>query len=118
MKKILIVDDENDIRELLKDVLKIGGFEVVEAENGQTGLEKFRDDKPDAAIIDLEMPVMNGVQLTHHILEEKADFPVLIISGFLHKYSVEDLKKLNVRKVLSKPIDINEVFNEVKKLFT
>lgn len=118
MKKILIVDDESDIRELLKDVLKIGGFEVLEAENGQIGLEKFRKYKPDAAIIDLEMPVMNGVQLTQHILEERPDFPVLIISGYLHKYAVDDLKKLNVREVLAKPIDITHVFNEVKKLFS
>ncbi|HID38499.1 MAG TPA: response regulator [Calditrichaeota bacterium] len=94
MKKILVVDDENDIRALLKDILNVSGFEVMEAENGQIALEKYYQYKPDAAIIDLNMPIMDGVKLTQYIHEENRDFPILILSGYLHKYSVEDLKKL------------------------
>jgi len=117
MKKILIVDDESDIRELLKDILNVSGFEVMEAENGKIALEKFYHHKPDAAIIDLNMPIMDGVKLTEQILKYEKNFPILILSGFLHKYSVDDLKKMNIRNVLSKPVDINEIFKEVKKLF-
>ena len=62
MKKILIIDDEYQNREMLSDFLEIKGYEVVTANDGAEGLEIFKNNETDAAIIDIKMPIMNGIE--------------------------------------------------------
>ena len=115
MKKILIVDDQSEVREFLSDFLALRGFEVVQAANGKLAMDVFQNEKPDAAIVDVEMPVMNGLQFSKRALAEKNDFPILIITAFLQKYSESDFLDLGVRNVLQKPIDLNVLHSEIKK---
>lgn len=65
--KILIVDDTRTLRELLRDALAEAGHEVVEAEDGARGLERFASARPALVITDLNMPVMDGIELTRAI---------------------------------------------------
>jgi len=114
MKKILVVDDQADVREVICEFLNQRGYDTVSAENGQTALKKFNNDMPDAAIIDMEMPVMNGIQFTKKVIADSPEFPIIMISGFVHKHSPEFLHKIGIKKVLAKPIDLKNLYSAVE----
>ncbi len=114
MKKILIVDDQSEVREFLSDFLTLKGFDVVLASNGKEALEVLDEEHPDAAVVDVEMPVMNGMQFSRKVLAQKSGFPILIITAFLKKYSENDFLDLGVRSVLQKPIDLNILQTEIQ----
>lgn len=117
MKRILIVDDEPFIRELLTDYLRIQGYDVIEAVDGDDGFNKFKQKNPEAAILDVEMPGMNGQDLTNKIFALNKSFPVIIISGFFFKYSKNDFLANGVRAVLEKPVDLNQITKNLNEIF-
>ncbi len=79
--RILTVDDEPVLRESIKIYLEDSGFEMLEAENGEQGLEIFRAEKPDLVLSDLQMPGMSGLTLLEQIVKESPDTPVIMVSG-------------------------------------
>lgn len=81
MAKIIVVDDEEDIRNVLKQVLERAGYEVQVAESGKEGLELLKDGGADLVITDVIMPGMDGVSLTREIREKFRDTRILVISG-------------------------------------
>lgn len=117
MKQILIVDDQPDVREILSDFLTFKGFKVIQAGDGKVALEKYATHQPDAAVVDVEMPVLNGLQFSRQVLSEKKDFPIIIITAYLEKYSKEIFVNLGVRSVLQKPIDLNELNIKLQEIF-
>ena len=117
MKKILVVDDEPSIRELMNDFLSMQGFKVIEAVDGIDGFNKFKQHNPEAAILDVEMPGMNGQDLTNKIFAINKDFPVIIISAFLFKYSKSSFINSGVRAVLEKPVDLGLIKQNLHKIF-
>lgn len=82
MKKILIVDDEENIRELYRVELKDEGYEVELAENGQAALSKFETFRPDLVTLDVMMPGMNGIEVLRRIREKDPSIPVLLLTAF------------------------------------
>ena len=117
MKKILVVDDEPSIRELMSDFLSMQGFKVIEAVDGIDGFKKFKQFNPEAAILDVEMPGMNGQDLTNKIFSVNKNFPVIIISAFLFKYSKSSFINYGVRAVLEKPVDLGLIKQNLQKIF-
>lgn len=81
MIKILVVDDENDIRDVLKDVLELEGYTVDLASNGVQAISKFRDSKPDIVVVDIVMPDKDGVSVIKEIRNESATVDIIAISG-------------------------------------
>lgn len=81
MAKIIVVDDEEDIRNVLKQVLERAGYEVQVAESGKDGLELLKKGGADLVITDVIMPGMDGVSLTREIREKFRDTRILVISG-------------------------------------
>ncbi len=80
--RVLVVDDEEGIREIVSSVLGQRGNICDQASDGQEALEKLSREKYDAAVIDFSMPKMNGIVLTREILKSNPDFPVMIMTGF------------------------------------
>jgi len=82
-KKILIVDDDPDVVLFLTTVLRDHGFEALEAQNGQEGLEKTLSERPDLILLDLMMPEKSGISLLHDLKtnEELAKIPVIMVTG-------------------------------------
>ena len=78
MKKVLIIDDEEDIRELIQYNLKKEGFEVSTAENGKLGLEKLKESKPDLILLDVMMPEMDGMEVCEIIRKNSSYNDVVI----------------------------------------
>lgn len=82
MAKILVIDDEEDIRNVLKQVLERAGYDVAVAESGKEGLKMLRKEGgADLVITDVIMPGMDGVSLTREIREKYRDTRILVISG-------------------------------------
>lgn len=84
MKKILIVEDEILMRKTLVDGFKKAGFKIIEAENGQKGLDMALQDKPDLILLDVMMPVMSGLEMLEKLRadEEGKKIKVVILSNF------------------------------------
>ena len=120
--KILIVDDEVPLLEMLTDYLKRDNHQVVSAANGMEGIEKFNRGWFDLIITDLAMPVMGGDGLARHIKAIDPDKPVILLTGFGDMLEADDEKARHVDMVLPKPLTlaalrgtINQIIIEKKR---
>lgn len=82
-KKILVVEDDKDLRDFYSELLESEGFTVLTAENGQIGLEAVKSQKPDIVLLDLMMPVMDGKEMLHQMrsLPASSKTPVLVLTN-------------------------------------
>lgn len=80
--KILIVDDDPDIREVMHDRLKAMGFEVVEAANGEQALIRLRDDSPAITLLDLQMPKKSGLEVLKAIQDEGLETTTIVMTAY------------------------------------
>lgn len=117
MAKILVVDDEAQIRSLLVNMLSIESHEVIEAEDGKQGCEKYREYLPDLLITDLVMPGNNGIDM---ILDLKKEFPsirIMAISGgggITGSFDYLPIAKLvGAECILQKPFSLQELRSAV-----
>ena len=82
MKKILVVDDEEHLRELFKEELEDEGYEVILANSGEEAIKKLNSFIPDLITLDLKMPGMGGIETLKEIKKIKQDLPVVIFTGY------------------------------------
>jgi CheY-like chemotaxis protein len=81
MSRVLVIDDDAHMRRLLRQVLEKAGYDVVEAPNGEVGIDLFRTERPDVVITDMIMPVMGGVETIIHIRSDCEQAKIIAISG-------------------------------------
>jgi signal transduction histidine kinase/ActR/RegA family two-component response regulator len=115
---ILIVDDEECVRELLVDILESEGYEVTTAENGEQALKEFEDKPFKAVFTDVGMPGMSGWELARAIRERDDSIPMAVITGWGESVSSNDQELARVNWVVSKPFSvdrISEIAMEVAK---
>ncbi|MBW1806796.1 MAG: response regulator [Deltaproteobacteria bacterium] len=112
-KKILIVDDEADIRKFLTTVLEKEGYQTVTAEDGLKALEIAKQEKPDLVILDLQMPNQTGTDFYRKMSKDKelGKTPVIIVSGLAGRH----LAVKEPVAVFDKPIDPEEFVKTVEK---
>lgn len=110
-KKVLVVDDSHMIRRIVGKILQEDGFEVLTAENGRIGLDLARKNRPDLVIMDVEMPVMNGIDATVQIRSDAAisDTPVLIFTSLGDEKDIRMAKEAGGTGFLNKPISKEEM---------
>ena len=113
---ILVVEDEDIYRLILKKVLEGNGYKVIDAANGSVGLEVMRTLKVDLAIVDLEMPVMNGMEFTKWVKEINPNFPIIIVTAHASNFSPKEILDANVHAILSKPLQMDEFIKLVERL--
>jgi two-component system response regulator (stage 0 sporulation protein F) len=82
MKRIMVVDDEENIRFLYKEELEDEGFSVELAKNGEEALEKLPDFKPDLITLDIKMPGINGIEVLKRIRERDRELPIVLCSAY------------------------------------
>ena len=109
MTKILVVDDEEPVRELLCDILEDEGVEVTLAANGAEALARFEPGKFDAVLTDLGMPGMNGWELLRRIGERDQQVPLAVITGWGELVSTHEEKAARVEWVLTKPFSLSQI---------
>ena len=103
-KKVLTVDDDEFVREILVAYLEDSGYEVMQAENGRLGLETFHRERPDLVMLDLRMPEMDGLEVLGHITRESPDTPVILVSGMGTIGDAIKALKLGAWDYIAKPI--------------
>ena len=112
---ILIVDDEEDIRMLFKEILTLPGYNVWTAGSGVEAITMMNDLEFSIVITDLRMPNMGGVEVTQKFKEINSDITVIAITGYASMQSAEALLKEGAYDYITKPVDINEVRIIVKR---
>lgn len=113
MKKVLVVDDEPQVRELIKGILTSAGFEVETAEDGISALEKMHAMQFQCVLTDLQMPRMDGKRLAEEIKRLYPQVPVILMTGRMHL--AEGVKAF---QVIEKPIRKMSVVVDLVKLVT
>lgn len=121
-KRVLVVDDEEDIRNFLQAALVEAGFDVTVAEDGEKALEKIKNQKPDLISLDLVMPHKSGAKLYHELQKNKewAKIPVIIVTGHARdELGKSDLKSLIMSGpgiYLEKPVKPHNYIAAVKSI--
>ncbi|MDX4065386.1 response regulator transcription factor [Aliarcobacter skirrowii] len=114
--KVLIVEDEIDLANLIKSSIKELFFKVVIAKDGLEALKKFDSFKPDIIISDIMMPNLNGLEMSKKIKEKYSETPIVILSAHSHKEMLLEAINLGISKYFIKPFDIEEFIEYLKEL--
>ncbi len=115
MATILIIDDEEPVRALLRFALEAAGYEVTEAANGRQGLERYRHRPTDLIITDIAMPELNGLDMLLDLTREFLQAKVIAISGAGGEQNVLDVAKLfGARQTFQKPFSLPQLLDAVR----
>lgn len=120
-KKILVVEDDITMREILVNKLASSGYTVVEADNGKKGMEVWTKEHPDLVLLDLMMPEMDGFTALENMRKSKdqglAKTKVIILSNIWSKDDIERTKKLSIEEFMVKAYHTTEdILDEVNKV--
>ncbi|NRA01098.1 MAG: response regulator [Myxococcales bacterium] len=114
--RILIVDDALLVREMLRDILTEGGFEVVgEARDGIEALERFRELEPDLVVLDIVMPRKSGVDALAELIAERPDAKVLICSALGQEALIEEARSAGALGFIVKPFSPGDVTAAIRR---
>src|SRR5512138_469221 len=115
MKTILIIDDQQAVRALLRSVLEDAGYQVTEAANGRQGLELYRRRPTDLVITDIVMLELNGLDLMLELIREFINVKVIAITGIVGEENLlSKAKLLGARWTFQKPFSIPELLHAVR----
>lgn len=115
MSRILIVDDEPDMRLAVRNVLRLRGYEIQEAGDGPAALEMARASRPDLVLLDMRLPGMDGIEVLEGLKKIDETVPVVMITGYGHIQSAVDVMKLGASEYLQKPFENAQLVETVKK---
>ena len=101
--RILIVDDEVNVANLLAESVKVQGHEAVVAVSGAEGLTLLQEKPPDAVFLDIVMPEMSGIEVLRQIRVTHPALPVIVITGIASPKQIEEVRRLGVTEVIEKP---------------
>jgi len=112
--KILLVEDESILRRLIAQFLRGEGFEIVEAGDGREGVERFSSGSPfDLVLLDLNLPILPGVEVCRRIKQQRPEQPVIICSAAILDGHIEALAAMKVDQFLSKPYHPAELLSRI-----
>jgi len=116
---VLVVDDESEVRRVVGLSLQRMGYEVIEAEDGYDGFELFRKRQSDLKLVllDLTMPRMDGEECFHRMHDLNAGVPVILMSGFSEKLSLDRFAKSRPAAFLAKPVSVRTLSSSLRRLF-
>ena len=116
MKKILVVEDEKNIRDTLKDILSLNGYKVFTAQNGKEGIEMATEELPDLIVSDVMMPEMNGYELIENIrkMEKFASIPFIFLTAKSDIDSLRNGMMLGADDYIVKPFKAKELINAIR----
>ncbi|EKD28217.1 MAG: hypothetical protein ACD_79C00385G0005 [uncultured bacterium] len=115
--KVLVVDDSITVREIMKRQLKDIGIEVIkDAKNGEEGLVVFKQFIPDITFLDINMPIMNGVEVLSKIIAFKPDANVIMLSSLGTKEKINDSLERGAKNFLMKPVENDSLEKLISEL--
>lgn len=121
-KKVLIAEDSSVIQNLTKKILSIQNYEISSVKNGQQVLDILQSEPFDIILMDINMPVMDGIECTEKIRSlddpEISKIPIIAITGNARNLSLEEYREIGINELLQKPLNFDQLVNLVKKLTT
>lgn len=114
--RILVIDDNAEARLLLKQILEGKGYLVFEAVDGQEALEVLDRTLTHLAVVDLDMPRVNGIQFTERAKAKYPQLPIIMVTAYSQFYSPAEILNAGVDAFLQKPIDLNRLMKAIEQL--
>jgi DNA-binding response OmpR family regulator len=119
-KKIFVLDDDPDFVNMLKVGLELNNYEVITATDGKEALEKIKNDKPDAILLDIVMPDINGYEVCESLKKgnKTANIPIILLTGkdLVPRGIEERCLNLGIDAFLNKPVTLKEVLAKIKEV--
>lgn len=116
MKKVLVVDDDAELRATLSEILKGAGYHIDEAPSGKEAIEKITDKDFDIALLDLMMPKMSGIDVLKAIKKIKPKIRVIMITAFATVENAVDAIKKGASDYISKPFRIDDLLTTIRRV--
>ena len=116
LPKILLAEDDNDMRRFLVKALENAGYEVTDYDNGMSAYRRLREEPFELLLTDIVMPEMDGIELARRAAELDPDIKIMFITGFAAVALNPDSQAPKDAKVLSKPFHLRDLVNEVQKM--
>ncbi|MCH7414959.1 response regulator [Belliella sp. R4-6] len=118
-KKVLVAEDSSVIINLTKNVLMFENYHITAVKNGKQLLDKLAADDFDLILMDINMPIMDGIECTKAVRAlsdtKKANIPIIAITGNYKNYTLDDFKKAGLDDYIQKPLDYDHLLATVKK---
>ncbi len=115
-RKILILDDETEIRAELAEYLAHKGYEVEEADDGLEGLRKFEAAPADLVITDIKMPRLDGYEVIRRIRQIDPGLPIIAVTGHFSPSDLNTAEDMGATVTMKKPLDLRELAAELNRL--
>jgi DNA-binding NtrC family response regulator len=116
MAKVLVIDDEQGILDILDIILRRKGYDVVLASGGRKGLDLFRREHPEVVMLDLNMPGMDGIEVLQQIRHLNPDQPVIILTGADIPSMEEQLRTYGVSEYVEKEFSLHRLGDALKRI--
>ncbi len=119
-RKLLIAEDDPASRELLREILETQGYQVVEAEDGQTALRRIEEENPDLVLLDIQMPKLDGLALVRRLRQNPrlTSLPVIAVTSYAMRGDREKALDAGFDTYLTKPIDAVAMRKAVERLLS
>ena len=115
-KRILVVEDQMDNRQILRDLLTSVGFNLVEAEDGAQGVAAAETHRPDLILMDIQLPEVSGLEVTKWLKDDQdlRPIPVVAVTAFAMKGDEERIREGGCEAYLSKPISVGKFIETIR----
>jgi DNA-binding NtrC family response regulator len=115
-KHILVVDDEPDIRDMLRDALVISGYRVTAVGSAAEALQVVRDDPPQLVITDLQLPEADGFEIIEQVKVVNPEIPIILLTGVLFDHAaLKEAMGAKIACYIEKTVPLAQILSEVKK---
>jgi two-component system alkaline phosphatase synthesis response regulator PhoP len=116
--KILVVDDEPNIVQTLQDRLEMNDYKVVTATNGQAGLEKAMSEQPDIILLDVIMPIMDGLEMLERLRKNESTkhLPVIMLTARSQNQDITRANSYGIEDYVVKPFDLSELLEKIESI--
>jgi two-component system, NtrC family, response regulator AtoC len=115
--KVLLADDEDDIREVIEDRLNAWGFSVVTAVTGAQALRRITTEKFDGVLLDVKMPEMTGIEVLEKVRERHLDVPIIIVTSSTSRDAAIGSLAKGANEFILKPFEWEELKSKIEKVF-
>lgn len=118
-RKILVIDDEEDLLEVVEDVLAGNGYKVITASNGADGVQLAIEENPDLIMLDIAMPKMDGLEVLSRLrgLKETSTIPVIMLTGKGSTDNIFQAERSRATEFLIKPVPSRELLSIIQRSF-
>ena len=116
-KRILIVEDTEDNRQIMRDLLSNAGYTLIEAQTGEEGVAMAKQHRPDLILMDIQLPEVSGLEVTKWLKEDDSlkSIPVVAVTAFAMKGDEEVIRQGGCEAYISKPISVTSFLDTVRR---